>query len=77
MHFLHLISPTQHLRRTAEAQAEEFYVGLGRSSLQKISDHVPIFILSAKQKPIVPPKFITVRDFSVKNVSPPCYLFVA
>jgi len=34
----------------------------------KISDHFPIFFSSGKPKPIVPPKFITVRDFSVKNV---------
>jgi hypothetical protein len=35
----------------------------------KISDHFPIFFSSAKPKPIVPPKFITVRDFSVKNIN--------
>jgi hypothetical protein len=34
-----------------------------------ISDHFPIFFSSAKPKPIVPPKFITVRDFSVKNIN--------
>ncbi len=41
----------------------------GLSSLQKISDHFPIFFSSAKPKPIVPHQFITVRDFLVKNVN--------
>ena len=35
----------------------------------KISDHFPIFFSSSKQKPLVPPKFITVKDFSVKNIN--------
>ncbi len=35
----------------------------------KISDHFPIFFSSAKPKPLVPPKFITVRDFSNVNVN--------
>jgi hypothetical protein len=35
----------------------------------KISDHFPIFFSSSKPKPLVPPKFITVRDFSVKNIN--------
>jgi len=35
----------------------------------KISDHFPIFFSSAKPKPITPPKYITVRDFSVKNIN--------
>jgi len=35
----------------------------------KISDHFPIFLTTEKMKPLVPNKYLYVRDFSSKNIS--------